>query len=90
MQTTRTDFRIPNSTLMIGDLCKDTLTGFVGVLTCHARHLTGCDTAWLTSRTEIHEGKAVERGFDVGRLELVEANPLGLERTPRVEVPAAG
>lgn len=90
MKTTRTDFRIPNSAIMIGDLCKDALTGFEGVLTCHIRHLTGCDTVWLTSRTEVSEGKAVERHFDIGRLVLVEANPLGLKRTPGVEVPAAG
>ncbi len=90
METTRTDFRIPNSALMIGDLCRDDLTGFEGVLTSHVRHLTGCDTCWLTSRTEQHEGQPVQRHFDIGRLTLVEANPLGLKRTPGADVPAAG
>ena len=90
MQTTRTDFRIPNTTLMIGDHVRDELTGFAGILTTHQRHLTGCDTAWVTSKTEVHEGQSVARSFDIGRLTLVEANPLGLERTPKSEVPAAG
>lgn len=30
METARTDFRIPNSTLMIVDLVRDELTGFQG------------------------------------------------------------
>lgn len=90
METTRTNFRIPNSTLMIGDLCRDEITGFVGILTTHCRHLTGCDTCWLTSRTETHEAKPVQLHFDIGSLTLVEANPLGLRRVPSDDVPAAG
>lgn len=90
MQTTRTDFRIPNSTIMLGDVAKDEITGFQGIVTGHARYVTGCDQLCVQSGVGT-DGKPGEcQWFDIGRLALVQANPLGLQRTPTDEVPAAG
>lgn len=90
MQTTRTDFRIPNSTIMLGDVAKDAITGFQGIVTGHARYVTGCDQVCITAGVGT-DGKPSEcLWLDIGRVDLVQANPLGLQRTPAEEVPAAG
>jgi hypothetical protein len=86
---TRTKLHIPGAAFRLGDLVKDELTGFEGIATTHQRHLTGCDGVWITSQTVVHEGKSVERCFDVLRVQLVESNPLKIEGFPD-DVPAAG
>lgn len=69
--------------MKLGDLAKDKLTGFEGVVTTVQRHLTGCNTMWLTSRTlTTPEGKAIERAFDVLRLELIESQVVSIPRLP--------
>jgi hypothetical protein len=73
----------------MGDLAKDEVTGFEGLVTAHIRHLTGCDTVWLTSQTETHEGKAIERHFDVTQLKLMATNPLKIQGFPK-QVESAG
>ncbi len=86
---TRTKLHIPGSDIKIGDRVRDAISKFEGIVTTHSRHLTGCDTLWLTSETETHEGKSVQRCFDVMQLELVEENPLGVQGFPQ-DVPSAG
>lgn len=86
---TKTKLNIPGASFNIGDRAKCGITGFKGIVTGHSRHLTGCDTVWIKSETEIHEGRAVERGFDVLLVELVDSNPLGIVGMPD-EVPSAG
>ncbi len=66
----------------MGDLAREVVTGFKGIVTAHTRHLTGCDTVWLTSQTEVENGVAVERCFDVLRVECVETNPLDVTGFP--------
>ena len=85
---THTKLHIPGSPVNIGDLARDEITGFEGLVTAHIRHLTGCDTAWLTSRTETKDGKAVDQCFDVLRLELVETNPVDIKGFPDQAEPA--
>ncbi len=85
---TNTKLHIPGATVNMGDLAKDEVTGFEGLVTAHVRQLTGCDTIWLTSQTEVHDGKAVERCCDVMCLELLESNPLGIQGFPEQAEPA--
>ncbi len=85
---TRTKLHIPGSELQIGDLAKDSITGFEGIVTTHSRHLTGCDTLWLTSRTETHDGQGVARAFDILSLELVDSNPMDVKGFPENVEPA--
>ena len=84
---TRTKLHIPGSPVNMGDLAKDELSGFEGIVVTHLRHLTGCDTIWLSSQTETHEGKPVERHFDVLRLELLESNPMNIKGFPEQAEP---
>jgi len=88
---TRTKLHIPGSPVNLGDLAKDELTGFEGIVTTHQRHLTGCDTVWLTSQDLVEKDtqKPEEKSFDVLRLELVESNPLNVEGFPE-DIPPAG
>jgi len=86
---TKTKLHIPGSPVNMGDLAKDEITGFEGLVTAHVRHLTGCDTIWLTSKTEEHEGRPVERVFDVLQVLQVESNPMGIKEFPE-QVEAAG
>ncbi|MEE9393730.1 MAG: hypothetical protein V3W41_14600 [Planctomycetota bacterium] len=85
---TRTKLHIPGSELQIGDLAKDEITGFEGIVTTHSRHLTGCDTIWLASQTEVHDGRSVDRCFDILRLELVQSNPMDVKGFPENVEPA--
>ncbi len=85
---TRTNLHIPGASVRIGDLVEDELTGFEGILTCHSRHLTGCDTAWVTSQTETHDGHAIERVFDIMRLVILKRNPLKIKGFPEDVEPA--
>ena len=85
---TKTKLHIPGSPVNMGDLAKDEVTGFKGLVTAHVRHLTGCDTVWLTSQTETKDGNAVEQCYDVLRLELLESNPMEIKGFPKQAEPA--
>ncbi len=89
---TRTKLHISGVGFKIGDLVKDELTGFEGIVTCHSRHITGCDTVWLTSQTAKNpEAKdPMERNFDVNRIKLIESNPLNIQGFPEDVEPAGG
>jgi len=85
---TNINLSIPGTNVRLGDRAKDPVTGFVGIVTTHQRHLTGCDTVWLTGPVN-DKGEKTERCVDVLAVELVESNPLGATPMP-AEVPPAG
>lgn len=56
----------------LGDVAKDTITGFEGVVVAETRWLHGCRRLTLQPKA-LHEGKPVEPNtFDAPQLELVE------------------
>lgn len=87
---TRTKLHISGAPFNIGDLVKCELTGFTGIVTTHSRHLTGCDTVWVTHRTKTkHEAdEPVQLHFDVLELELIASNPMKVEGFPEHVEPA--
>ena len=89
---TRSKLHIPGTDIKLGDLVKDELSNYVGIVTCHARHLTGCDTLGVTSRDKVQKDTLTpeERWFDVMRLVLVEENPMGVTGFPENAEPAGG
>jgi hypothetical protein len=85
---TNIDLSIPGTHVRLGDRARDPVTGFEGIVTTHSRHITGCDTVWLTGPVG-DDGKRRELCVDVLRVELVEANPLRGKPLP-AEVPPSG
>ncbi len=88
---TRTKLHIPGFDVRIGDLVKDELSGFVGIVSCHTRNLTGCDTSWVISRDKFKKDSTDPEAhcFDLMGLVLVERNPMNVNGFPD-EVPASG
>ncbi len=87
---TKTDLHIPGTKVRMGDQARDTITGFEGLVTTHSRHITGCDTVWLTGLAKDGDkGTPTQSSCDVLALELVEENPRCIESMPK-DVPAAG
>lgn len=60
----------------LGDLAKDKITGFEGVVIGHAEYLTGCDQYVLQPKcTDSNSGLYPEaQWFDKGRLVLMDKN----------------
>lgn len=57
----------------LGDRVRDRITGFEGIATTHASHLTGCDRFWLSPRVG-QDGKPIDGMWvDIDMLEIVEA-----------------
>lgn len=57
--------------LQLGDIVKDSISGFEGVFTCESKWLNGCTRITLTPKT-MHEGKLVpHETFDIEQLVLV-------------------
>lgn len=56
----------------LGDVARDRITGFQGVIVHHATWLTGCDTYGLAPQT-LDGGKPLEtQSFDESRIEVLE------------------
>ena len=54
----------------LGKLARDKITGFEGIVTCHAKHLYGCDSYGLTPEID-NDGKLRDTcWFDEGRIEI--------------------
>lgn len=43
----------------LGDEVRHKVTGFVGIITSHSKHLAGCDRFWVEPKVN-SEGKAME------------------------------
>jgi len=56
----------------LGDKVRDRITGFEGIASAHAKHLTGCDRVWVSPRVG-GDGKPIEGVWvDIDMLEIVE------------------
>jgi hypothetical protein len=63
----------------LGDKAKDVVSGFEGVITGRAEHITGCNTYGLQPPAK--DGKKEDpTWFDEQRLDILEANPALRER----------
>jgi hypothetical protein len=66
-------YLLNGGTMQLGDLVKDTITGFSGVVTCKSEWLNGCVRLTLQP-VKMKDGKPVESiTFDVEQLVLVKA-----------------
>ncbi|MDF1606984.1 hypothetical protein PZ897_02210 [Hoeflea sp. YIM 152468] len=62
----------------LGDKVRDRITGFEGIATTHAAHLTGCDRFWVTPPVG-EDGKPVDGMWvDIDMLEITQ--PSAIER----------
>jgi hypothetical protein len=60
----------------LGDLARDRVTHFEGIITAYAQHITGCDRLWLEPRVDA-EGKTRDgRWVDIDMLEIVQPHIL--------------
>lgn len=60
-----------NNQPTLGDLAKDTITGFCGVVIARTEWLTGCDRLTLQPR-ELKDGKPIDSvSFDITQLKIV-------------------
>ena len=58
----------------LGDKVRDRVSGFEGIATVHAMHLTGCDRLWLDPSVD-KEGKKVDGMWvDIDMLEIIKPN----------------
>ena len=53
----------------LGKRAKDRITGFEGVVTGHAKHLTGCDTVCITPTIDSDGRLRQAEWFDIDRVE---------------------
>lgn len=59
--------RVPS----LGDEVKHKITGFTGIVTVHAKHLTGCDRLWVEPKVG-DDGKARDGQWgDIDMLEIL-------------------
>jgi hypothetical protein len=73
--------------MKLGDIARDRITGFEGVLVAHTRHLTNVDR-WTIHPREVKDGKPVAgRSFDVGLLEYVGESGVPVTPTDRPAEP---
>lgn len=63
----------------LGDRAKDRVTGFTGIVTGHARHMTGCDTYGLTPPVNDKGETREAQWFDETRLDVTEAGAVSLK-----------
>lgn len=54
-----------------GDLARDLVTGFTGVVTGHTRHITGLDQVCLTPKVNVDGTMRSSAWFEVPRIEVV-------------------
>jgi hypothetical protein len=85
---TNVELTIPGTHVRLGDRARDPISGFEGIVTTWSRHLTGCNTIWLTGLRG-DDGNHRECCVDVLRIELLESNPLKATPIPS-DVPPAG
>lgn len=62
----------------LGDKVRDKVTGFEGIVTTHAKHLTGCDRLWVEPTVGEDGKKRDGHWIDIDMIEIVE--PSVLER----------
>lgn len=61
----------------LGDRVRDKISGFEGIATTHAQHLTGCDRLWVAPKVD-REGKSMEgMWIDIDMIEIIEPEVIG-------------
>lgn len=61
-----------NRSAELGDKLKCRITGFVGIATTHAKHLSGCDRFWVSPQIDA-DGKSREgQWLDIDMVEIIE------------------
>jgi hypothetical protein len=64
-----------NFKFKLGDNVKDLITGFTGIITGRAEHVTGCNTYGVTSKVD-KDNKGGEIGwYDENRIEIIKNKP---------------
>lgn len=88
---TNVNLSIPGTDVRLGDKVRDVVSGFEGVATSYARHLTGCDRVLIEAPVIVHDGEAKSPVLwvDVMTLEMVDPDVVDANPIPR-DVPAAG
>jgi hypothetical protein len=73
--------RRPKQTkVKLGDKARDRITGFTGIVTGYAKHLTGCDTVGLKPQ-ELKDGKTIDSNwFDISQIEVLERSVIKLNQ----------
>lgn len=65
---------MPSKTISLGDLVRDIITGYDGVVVAKTSWLTGCDRFGVQSR-DLKDGKLIEpEWFDDTRLLVIESH----------------
>lgn len=65
-----------NTEPRLGDEVRHKVTGFVGIVTTHATHLSGCDRVWIEPRVG-EDGKSRDGQWaDIDMVEIVQADVL--------------
>lgn len=69
------------SRVNLGDIVKDEITGFAGIVTGHARYITGCDQYLIQLiQPKVKDGAYVEsRWCDDNRLVVVETKAVEIK-----------
>ncbi len=62
--------------IKLGNVAKDTISDFTGVVTCISEWLNGCKRITISPR-ELHDGKPISNcTFDAEQVAFVESRPL--------------
>jgi hypothetical protein len=65
----------------LGQKVRDKISGFSGIVTSYAKHLNGCDRAWISPPVD-KDGKLMDGSwFDVVQLEAIEEAALVTQQT---------
>ncbi len=75
------------TTIKLGDVVKDNLTGFEGVAVSYSTFLSNCPQWGVCARKLDKEGKKIHLGFDDVRVELVETTNISHLPPARPAVP---
>ena len=89
MMRSNVNLSIPGTHARLGDLVKDAITGFTGVISSHTRHLTGCDRVTIDGQVQGEEQKFTTHYCDVLSVEVIEVNYVKATPLP-VDVAPAG
>ena len=72
---------------MLGIKVRDRVTGFVGIVTTIAYHLTGCRRAWVEGPAN-DKGETQERWIDESRLEVVDLTRVQIDDEALASAPS--
>lgn len=69
--------------IKLGQKARDIVTGFEGIVLATMQHLTGCNQVCILPQTLDKDGKRRDgEWFDDSRVEILDAKPIKLTRTP--------